>query len=268
MRRPTTSTGPTSTPQAPGVPIRLVVADDQPIDLAGIRGLLETQPDLLVVGVAESGEEAVARCAGIKPDVLILDVNMPGLASQGTLEKMREVAPSTRVIAVAERGDRRCTILNPPGRPALAALEASPCASATDCLEFAVAHGAHGAIRRSAKPEELFRAVRAVAAGNAWYEPLTAARMLEKATGIVRGSGESTLTSREVEVSGLISDGRSNKEIARALKICEATVKKHVRGALTKLGLKDRLQIGLYFARNPILLSRPPVRRPKRLPRR
>ncbi len=235
--------------------IRIVVADDQPIDRRGLRGLLETQPDFRVVGEASSGVEAVERCAVLKPDVVIMDVMMPGMDGVAALPDVRIASPGTRVIVIAERSERRCLILNPPRPAGAASIVPTYCVPVTDCLQFAVANGAHGAIRRSAEPEDLFRAVRAVAAGNAWYEPGTAARMLEKAVGVGATTRERTLTGREVEVAALIADGHSNKEIGRTLDISEATVKKHVRGVLNKLALEDRLQIGLYFARNPILLS-------------
>ena len=121
----------------------------------------------------------------------------------------------------------------------------------TDCLQLAVSEGALGALRRDAEPEELFQAVRAVAQGNAWFEPRTAAAISRSAP----PNEALALSARELEVAGLISDGRSNKEIGKALGISEPTVKKHVGHILAKLGLQDRLQIGIYIVRNPLLLN-------------
>ncbi len=255
VRRRLTSAGAESRERSAAAPIRIVVADDQPIDRRGLAGLLATQSDFEVVGEAASGEEAVERCARLKPDIIVMDVMMPGMDGVAALPELRIASPLTRAIMLAERGERRCLVLNPP-RPG--STVAPPCGPVTDCLQVAVARGAHGALRRSAEPEDLFRAVRAVAAGNAWYEPGTAARMLEKAMGSGAPGRERALSAREVEVAGHIADGHSNKEIGRALGISEATVKKHVRGVLHKLRLEDRLQVGLYFARNPLLLGSPP----------
>ncbi len=131
----------------------------------------------------------------------------------------------------------------------------------TDCLQLAVSEGALGALRRDAEPEQLYRAVRTVAQGNAWYEPGTASAMLKRALGTDLANGSRALSTRELDVAGLIADGRSNKEIARALGISEPTVKKHVGNILGKLSLQDRLQIGLHVARNPLLLRRSSARR-------
>jgi DNA-binding NarL/FixJ family response regulator len=126
----------------------------------------------------------------------------------------------------------------------------------TDCLQVAVSEGALGALRRDAEPDQLFRAVRTVAQGNAWYEPRTAAALLKKALRTdSRKEGTRDLSARELDVAGLIADGRSNKEIGRALGISEPTVKKHVGHILAKLGLQDRLQIGIYIVRNPLLFD-------------
>jgi DNA-binding NarL/FixJ family response regulator len=126
-----------------------------------------------------------------------------------------------------------------------------------------VPRGAHGAIRRSAEPEELFHALRALADGASWYEPGTAARMVENALALGIADAERSFSLREREVAGLIAEGRSNKEIAGLLRISVPTVKKHVGHILNKLGLQDRLQVGLLLARNPLMLV-PPAERSRR----
>jgi DNA-binding NarL/FixJ family response regulator len=240
-----------------------VVADDQAIDRKGVLGLLATQPDFRVVAEALSGQEALERCRRLRPDVLLMDVRMPGMDGLSAIPAVRAASPATRIIAVAERGEGRCLALNPP-KPGQDWQLESPdlCGLTTDCLQLAVARGALGAIRRSAEPEDLFRAIRAVAAGNAWYELGTASRLLERTLGLRSPAAARGLSAREREVAGLIADGRANKEIARALGISEPTVKKHVGHILGKLGLQDRLQVGLFVARNPLLLGpREPARR-------
>jgi DNA-binding NarL/FixJ family response regulator len=149
-------------------------------------------------------------------------------------------------------------VLNPPRAGQVSPRENGvDCAYGTDCLQLAVFEGATGTIRRSADPEDLFRAVRTVASGKAWYESGTAASIMRHALARRGDEGQPPLSQREMEVAGLISDGRSNKEISQALEISEPTVKKHVGHILTKLKLQDRLQIGLYIARNPLILRRP-----------
>ena len=112
-------------------------------------------------------------------------------------------------------------------------------------------------LRRSADPEDLFRALRAVARGQAWYDPTTAFGMLlTTSRENARPGGRRLFSDRETQVAALISEGQSNKEISTSLGISAPTVKKHVGHILEKLGLADRLQAGLFLARNPLLLGR------------
>ena len=236
--------------------IRILLADDQAMDRAGLRKLLEAEPDFRVVGEARSGAEAVELCRSLRPDVIILDTRMPELDGVTAIPLVRAASPGTRIIAVAEHGEARCLVLNPPRPGAKWDLsDGGACTHVTDCLQLAVTQGALGAIRRSAEPEQLYRAVRAVAAGNAWYELGTASRLLERALGLNPVQEVRTLSSRERQVAAMIADGRSNKEIASAMGISDRTVKKHVSNILDKLRLQDRLQLGVFVARNPLLLS-------------
>jgi DNA-binding NarL/FixJ family response regulator len=129
----------------------------------------------------------------------------------------------------------------------------------TDCLALAAAQGARATLRRNADPEDLFRGIRAVAAGQSWYDPQTTSGIVpvgEIGGAPGRGSGE-PLSERELDVAALLAEGLSNKEISTALDISEPTVKKHVGHILDKLGLQDRLQAGLFIARNPLVISKP-----------
>ena len=236
--------------------IRIIVADDQPIDRKGLVYLLETQPDFDVVAEVATGREAASRCRTSRPDVLIMSIRLPDLDGVSAISFVRAAYPATRVIALAERGAGHCLVLNPPRQPRMGLPDSHPIAQAcTDCLQLAVSEGALGALRRDAEPEQLYRAVRTVAQGNAWYEPGTASALLKRALGTDGADGSRALSARELDVAGLIADGRSNKEIARALAISEPTVKKHVGHVLEKLGLQDRLQIGIYVVRNPLLFD-------------
>jgi DNA-binding NarL/FixJ family response regulator len=238
--------------------ISILVADDQAMDRRGLIALLESQPDFEVVAEAATGHDAASRCKRFRPDVVVLSIRLPDLDGVSAISFIRAAHPATHVIALAERGAGHCLILSPPrpthiGLPMAQQDEAIMC---TDCLQVAVSEGALGALRRDAEPDQLFRAVRTVAQGNAWYEPRTAAALLKRALpNHSKANGTRVLSAREVDVAGLIADGRSNKEIGRALGISEPTVKKHVGHVLAKLGLQDRLQIGIYIIRNPLLFG-------------
>lgn len=235
--------------------IRIVVADDQAMDRKGLIALLESEPDFQIVGEAVQAEEAARQCQDLSPSVLILSLRMSAPEGKTALSVIRSTSPETPVLAVAERGEGHCMVLNPPRAGRTFALNnGDECASGTDCLQLAVFEGATGTIRRSASPEELFRAIRTVASGKAWYESGTASAIMRHALARRGNGGVRSLSDRETQVAELIADGRSNKEIAQALKISEPTVKKHVGHILGKLKLQDRLQIGLYVARNPLVL--------------
>jgi len=239
--------------------IRVVIADSQPIDRGGMAGLIDDERDLEVVGEAATVEETIQQCRALKPDVLVLSLNLPGQDRVPAIPAFRSTLPALRILAVSERGSANCLVLNPPSRGRLS-LEVLPaCANGTDCLQLAVAQGAAGTLRRNADPEELFRAIRAVAGGHAWYDPTTATGMLSNSGPDARpgGAERGRLSDRELDVAALISEGFSNKEISTALKIGEPTVKKYVGRILIKLGLQDRLQAGLFIARHPLLLRRP-----------
>ena len=237
--------------------IRILIADDQPIDRHGLASLLRSAPDFEVVGESSQAEETARQCRDLSPSIVILALRLPAAEGKTALSVIRTRAPETPVLALAERGEGHCMVLNPPRVGQAPPRENGvDCAFGTDCLQLAVHEGATGTIRRSADPEELFRAVRTVASGKAWYESGTAASIMRHALASSESEGPPPLSQREMEVAGLIAEGRSNKEISQALDISEPTVKKHVGHILTKLKVQDRLQIGLYIARNPLVLRR------------
>lgn len=237
--------------------IRILIADDLPMDRSGMAAILDSQPDFQVVGETSSTLEAAKLARDLKPSVVILALRLEPMDGRTPLAAIHAASPETPILAVAERSEGNCLVLNPPGSKRTdTATPQLVCSTGTDCLQLAVAEGATGTIRRSATPEELFRAIRIVASGSAWYESGTATAIMRHA---LAGNGSTgtvaPLSSRELQVAELISAGRSNKEIATALDISEPTVKKHVGHILEKLGLQDRLQVGLYVARNPLVLQ-------------
>jgi DNA-binding NarL/FixJ family response regulator len=236
------------------------VADHQAIDRAGIVGLLERERSFRVVGDASTVEETIDRCRARRPDLLILALNLPGKDRGDAIALVRAALPALRILALSERGADNCLVLNPPSRKWLAGVPLGTCPVGIDCLQLAVHQGATATLRRSAAPQDLVRAIRAVARGQASYDPTTAAGMLNTDGRSADAARRPLFSTREMQVAALISEARSNKEISSLLRISEPTVKKHITHILQKLGLQDRLQAGLFLARNPLLLA-PGMRR-------
>jgi DNA-binding NarL/FixJ family response regulator len=196
---------------APAGPIRLLIADDHPVVRAGLQGMLAGQPDLLVVGEAGDGEEALAQAAALRPDVVLMDLRMPVLDGVGATRRLRAEQPAVRVLVLTTY-DSDADILR--------AIEA----------------GATGYLLKDAPREELFRAIRATARGQPLLSPAVAARLMKRAA----GPAEEPLSPRELAVLRLVARGESNKEIGARLHIGEATVKTHLLHAFGKLGVDDR----------------------------
>jgi DNA-binding NarL/FixJ family response regulator len=241
---------------AGGAGVRIVVADNQAIDRGGLIGLLESVDEFEIVGESATVDETIQQCRALKPDVLVLTLNLPGQDRQAAIPAIRSELPALRILALSERGAENCLVLNPPSRKWLSGTPLGTCPVGIDCLQLAASQGAMATLRRSADPEDLFRAVRAVAHGQAWYDPTTASGMLSAAGESTRPAGRPLFSDRELQVAALISEGHSNKEISTSLEISEPTVKKHVGHILEKLGLADRLQAGVFLARNPLLFRR------------
>lgn len=239
--------------------IRIVVADHHAIDRGGLVGLLENESDFIVVGEAATLDETVVQCRALHPDVLVMTMNLPGQEAIAAIPHLHQEVPGLKVLAMSDRGTHNCAVLNPPTRQRGTKQPVDYCPVGTDCLALAVAQGARATLRRNSDPEDLFRGIRAVAAGQSWYDPQTTSGLARTSDGVARdpkGTGD-PLSERELDVAALLAEGLSNKEISTALEISEPTVKKHVGHILEKLGLMDRLQAGLYIARHPLVISRP-----------
>ncbi|MFF3398645.1 response regulator [Streptomyces sp. NPDC002659] len=205
--------------------IHVLLVDDHQVVRRGLRTFLEVQDDIEVVGEAADGAEGVARAEELKPDVVLMDVKMPGMDGIDALRKMRELANPAKVLIVTSFTEQRTVV------PALRA-------------------GASGYVYKDVDPEALAGAIRSVHAGHVLLQPEVAGALLSQDD---QGSGtgrSTTLTEREREVLGLIADGRSNREIARALVLSEKTVKTHVSNILMKLDLADRTQAALWAVRH------------------
>lgn len=232
-----------------------MVADHQAIDRGGVVGLLQREREFTVIGESATVAETIEQCRALSPDVLVITLNLPGQDRNAAIPEIRSKLPDLRILALSERGAENCVVLNPPSRQWLTGMPLGTCPAGIDCLQLAASQGAMATLRRSADPDDLFRAVRAVASGQAWYDPTTAAGMLSSTSRDSSNPGGRRVlfSERELQVAALIAEGMSNKEISSSLAISEPTVKKHVGHVLAKLGLQDRLQAGLFLARNPLL---------------
>lgn len=202
--------------------LRVLLADDQSLVRAGFRMILESQPGIEVVGEAETGEQAVAATKRLAPDVVLMDIQMPG----------EDGLQATRRIVAAPEVASRVVILTTFERD--------------EYVFEALRAGASGFLLKNAPPEELIRAVRVVAAGDALLAPSVTRRIIaefvQRPQSAAPAGSLDALTAREREVLVLLARGLSNAEVAAELFLSEGTVKTHVSSLLAKLGLRDRVQ--------------------------
>ena len=209
---------------APLSPVRIVVADDHEVVRAGFAALLDTQPDFTVLGIASDGAQAVQMSRGLRPDVILMDVRMPGTDGIEATRQLTGAAGGPRIIIL----------------------------TTFDLDEYvydALRAGASGFLLKDVTAERLFDAVRVVAAGEALLAPTVTRRLISEFARLrpaapARSVAVSVagLTARETEVLRLLAEGLSNPEIAGRLVITEETVKTHVSRVLHKLALRDRAQ--------------------------
>ena len=202
--------------------VRVVIADDQGMVRSGFTTLLNSEPDIEVIGEAVNGAEAVSRAAALRPDVILMDVRMPVLDG---LQATRQITAMT----------------DPPRVLVLTTFDLD------DYVYQALRWGASGFLLKDASAEELANAVRVVAAGDALLAPGVTRRLIAEFARLGAPRGPSRrqlddLTERETEVLALVARGMSNAEIAGRLVVAEQTIKTHVSRILMKLGLRDRTQ--------------------------
>jgi len=202
--------------------IRIVIADDHRVVRTGLEQLVGTFDDVEVVGSGVNGEEAVDICAAARPDVALIDLEMPILDGIEATRRIRGASPATSVIVFTSFSDRERI---------LRALDA----------------GAIGYLLKDAEPEELHRAIRAAVRGEAPLAPKAAAALLAARS---KASLSHNLTERECEVLRLVASGLANKQIARRLSISEKTVKGHLTHVFQAIGVTDRTQAALWAERN------------------
>jgi len=205
--------------------IRILLADDQSLFREALRMLISSQPDLEVVGEAANGEEAIELAGSFRPNVVLMDLQMPVMNGVAATRRLHSEQPDCRVIALTTfDGDEYVF----------------------DCLRA----GAVGYLLKDAPSENLFAAIRAAARGDSFLQPSVTTRVLAEFTRLSDQPPPSpalveTLSDREHEILRLIAKGSTNREIAEALFITEGTVKNHVTNILSKLDVRDRTQAAL-----------------------
>ncbi|SDU77358.1 response regulator transcription factor [Jiangella alkaliphila] len=219
--------------------VRVLLADDQVLVRAGFRVLLDVEDDIDVVGEAATGAEAIERCRESRPDVVLMDIRMPGLDG---IEATRRIA--------AIPGLERVKVL---------------ILTTYDTEEYvfdALEAGASGFLLKDAGPQELLHAIRVVAAGEALLAPKITRRLIAQFTAVraahlVAEDRLGVLTQREREVLALVGTGLSNAEIGAALSLSPATAKTHVSRAMIKLGARDRAQLVVIAYQTGLVSARP-----------
>ena len=206
--------------QSPNEPIRILIADDHTLFRDGLRSLFASLPETQVVGEAASGEEAIALAESLQPDVVLMDIQMPGLNGLEATRRITQASPHVGVVMVTMFED-------------------------DESVFAAMRAGARGYVLKGADQEEMLRCVRAAARGEALFGPTIAAR-LTRFFAAPRPAGPPhlfpDLTDREREVLDLIAQGRNNETIADELVISRKTVRNHVSNILNKLQVADRAQ--------------------------
>ncbi|MBT3389264.1 MAG: response regulator transcription factor [Chloroflexi bacterium] len=206
--------------------ITVFIVDDHPIVRQGLRQLLEIQDDLAVAGEAEDGNTAIERIQQILPDVVLMDLVMPGMGGVDATRAIREASPHTQVVVLTSHHE--------------------------DALVFpAIKAGALSYLLKSSLPDEVLDAVRAAAHREARLHPRIAKRLMEEISG--DAPSLESLTSRELEVLKLIAQGQDNRKIAASLVVSEKTVKTHVSNIFSKLQLADRTQAAIYALKQRIV---------------
>ncbi len=210
--------------------IRVVIADDHPIVRSGIRTEFARHPDIQVIGEALSGDEALRLVREIQPDVLMLDINMPGLRADKVIKEIKSENTSCKVLILTAFGD-----------------------VATVIGMFRA--GADGYLLKDEEPELIPDALRSVVSGTPWYSPSISASVISILQNARRSSTGNFLTGREWDILQALTEGHSNKEIAQALGIKDRTVEFHLGNMLDKLGARSRLELVLWAKEHRHLMS-------------
>lgn len=205
--------------------IRVLIADDHSMVRQGIKQILELENDITVVALAANGVEAIKLTREFKPDVILMDINMPGMNGLQAIKELKDEKVSSRIIVLTIHQDR-------------------------EYLFKTLQMGAEGYVLKDAEPSVLIEAIRSVFRGQSFIQPNMTKELVKEFNRVTLHekdkNDENSLTSREVEVLELIAEGMINKEIAKQLYISEKTVKNHVSNIFKKLNVSDRTQAAIY----------------------
>lgn len=220
-------------------PLRVLLVDDHILFRTGVKAVLASRSDMEVVGEAGDGLEAVALARETMPDVILMDIKMPGCNGLEATRRIKQELPYVKVfmLTVSESDEH---------------------------LLEAIKSGAQGYLIKDLKAHQLFDALEGVARGEAAFSGVIAAKILREFEKTGRGTGEGLeatepLTERETEVLQLVAQGKSNQQIAQSLVISESTVKNHLRNILGKLHLRNRVQAAVYAVRQGLVEEPPPT---------
>ncbi|MEM7343933.1 MAG: response regulator transcription factor [Chloroflexota bacterium] len=205
--------------------INIIITDDHEVVRAGLRAFISTEADIEMVGEASNGQEAIELVQKLKPDVILMDIVMPGMGGIEAIRQITETNPKARIVALTSFSD-------------------------DDKVFPAIKAGALGYVLKDTAPDKLLQAIRHVYRGESSLDPTIAIKLIREFNRPTEQTGSSeTLTEREVEVLKLVAQGLSNQEIAETLVITEKTVRNHVVSILGKLHLANRTQAALYALR-------------------
>lgn len=205
-------------------PIRILIADDHAVVREGLRGLIATEPDMLLIGEATDGVEAVNKSHQLQPDVIVLDLSMPRKDGLTAIGEIKTVLPQARILVLTSFAEEDKVF------PALQA-------------------GALGYMLKDSSSQELLQAIRSIYRGESPVYPSVARKVLDRLSQSTESRPEDTLTDREKQVLRLVAQGLSNEDIAEKLVTTERTVRSHVGSILEKLDLENRTQAALYALR-------------------
>jgi len=213
-------------------PVTILLADDHALVRKTLRRWLENEPDLTVVGDVATADDAIRDAQQLKPDIVVLDVDMPGVICFDAARAIRKNNPNTRVVFLSAFFHDRY-------------------------IEQALAVGASGYVTKTESPDTLIGAIRTVAAGGAYYSPEVRARMVIDADGVRLTTGPrlrgSALTEREAQVLRYIARGLSKREVAEILHLSERTINCHCASLMAKLDIHDRVELARYAIREGLM---------------
>ncbi len=206
--------------------MKILVSDDDALIREGLRILLSMENDMEVVGAAKNGQEALELCAELKPDIVLMDIRMPGADGIKGTKMIKERYPFVHVVMLTTFVDE-------------------------EYIAEAVKNGAEGYILKNQSPESIAESLRAVYSGNVVFENTVAGKiggMIKETRNVDRGDYD--LTEKELEILSLIAGGLTNKELAKKLFLSEGTVRNYISVILEKLDLRDRTQLAIFYIRN------------------